>query len=162
MSRFKWPGNILLTPCHYSIGNGAAQTSCHGAVVWALGNAFAILIGTEVRHMNLRPSTLGIVDHMSYLGDGALIDCRGLFRAHRVKNSVRWSHPRAASPHRKTWQHLAHTKPPEPFPGPKTILRKLHFPAKCTTPCQKLGTFVLPPESLQLFSLPSKQPREGQ
>lgn len=111
----------------------------HGVGVWALGNAFAILIGSKVHHMNLRPSILGLLDHMRYLGDGGLIECRGFFRASRVRNSVKWSHPGVASPGRKPWQHFTHTKPPEPLPGLQTILRKLHFPAKFTTPCQSLG-----------------------
>lgn len=52
MNRFEWLGNSLLTQCRYSIGNGAAQNSCHYVVVWALENAFAILIGTEAHHMH--------------------------------------------------------------------------------------------------------------
>lgn len=110
----------------------------HGVGVLALGNAFAILIGSKVHHMNLRPSILGFLDHMRYLGEGGLIECRGFFRASRVRNSVKWSHPRVASPGRKPWQHFTHAKPPEPLPGLQTILRKLHFPAKLTTPCQSL------------------------
>lgn len=110
----------------------------HGVGVLALGNAFAILIGSKVHHMNLRPSILGFLDHMRHLGEGGLIECRGFFRASRVRNSVKWSHPRVASPGRKPWQHFIHTKPPEPLPGLQTILRKLHFPAKLTTPCHSL------------------------
>lgn len=40
----------------------------HGVGVLALGNAFAILIGSKVHHMNLRSSILGLLDHMRYLG----------------------------------------------------------------------------------------------
>lgn len=116
----------------------AAQNPSHCVAAWALRNPFAILTGNQVHHMNLRPSILGFLDHMRYWGEGGLVECRGFFRASGVRNSVTWSHPRVASPGRKTWQHFSHTKAPEPFPGLQTILRKLHFPAKFTTPCQSL------------------------
>lgn len=40
--------------------------------------------------MNLRPSILGFLDHMRYLGGGEeLVECRGLFRESKARNSVR-------------------------------------------------------------------------
>lgn len=69
-----------------------------------------------------------------------LIECRGFCGASRVKNSVKWCHPRVASPCPKNWQPLTHTKPPVAFPELETMLRKLNLPAKFTTPCQNIGT----------------------
>lgn len=68
-----------------------------------------------------------------------LIECRAFCGASRVKNSVKWCHPRVASPCPKNWQPLTHTKPPLAFPGLETMLRKLNLPAKFTTPCQNIG-----------------------
>lgn len=65
------------------------KTPGHCVVVLALGDTFAILIGNEVHHMNLRLSILGFWDHMRYLGEEGLIECRGFFRASRVRNSVK-------------------------------------------------------------------------
>lgn len=55
------------------------------------------------------------------------------------KQSKEFSQMMSSKDSKPMRENLAvHTQPPEPFPGLETMLRKLYFPAKFTTPCQSL------------------------
>lgn len=130
------------------LGNNDAiirkSSYCIMVLKCTLVNAFAILIGrfiTWIRGLSI----LGFWRHShpeDRMRSWRKMETKWTQRLlwGRVKNSVKWCHPREASPCPKNWQQLTHTKPPETFPGLETMLRKLNFLARFTTPCQSLGT----------------------